>query len=55
MATTTKQDRDFIDNVVPALLLESAIEWIRLNMSPEDVFSESDLEEWALDNDFTRN
>lgn len=48
MATTTKQDKDFADAVVePSHLLEKAIDWIGGNLSPSDVFSDSDLETWA--------
>ena len=33
-------------------LLETAIEWIRKNMEPEDVFSETDLQSWAENNGY---
>ena len=45
--TTTKQDRNFLDEVVGSELLAKAIEWIAQNMEPEDVFSERQLKEWA--------
>lgn len=52
MATTLRQDQDFLAHVIPSALLESAIEWIAKNMSPDDVFSERALEEWAEANGF---
>jgi len=47
MATTQKQDIDFIDTVIPSDLLEQAIDWIAANMAPEEVFPDSKLEQWA--------
>lgn len=46
------QDRDFISTVIGTDLLENAIEWIRKNMNPSDVFNESDLKNWAEDNNY---
>ena len=45
--TSSKQDSDFIDGVIPSNLLEEAIDWIGANMSPEEVFAGSKLEQWA--------
>lgn len=47
MATTTKQDKQFIDQMISTTLLEDAIGWIGDNMSPEQVFSNKQLENWA--------
>lgn len=47
MSTTATQDREFIQAVVGSDLLESSIDWIRRNMSPDEVFSENDLKDWA--------
>jgi len=52
MATTSKQDQDFLESVIPHTLLEEAIEWIASNLDPEDVFSENDLSCWAENNGF---
>jgi len=49
MATSAEQDSDFIDELIPGDLLEQAIDWIAANMNPDDVFSESDLNQWADD------
>jgi hypothetical protein len=52
MPTTAQQDREFLGTIINSTLLEEAIEWIANNMNPEDVFSESQLDEWAVDNDW---
>lgn len=52
--TSAREDREFLDKMMDFLrndhMLETAIEWIRSNMSPEDVFHERDLESWAEGN-----
>lgn len=55
MATTHAQDADFISAVLPSNLLEVAIDWISANLSPEDVFADSDLDTWAIDSDYIKN
>lgn len=35
-------------------LLPQIVEWIAENLVPEDVFTDSQLEEWAEENGFTR-
>ena len=52
--TTPTQDREFIRQIFPDTLLEEAIEWIRGNLNPEEVFSERDLEVWAENNGFEK-
>lgn len=47
MATTPKQDKNFLDEVIGSTLLEKALEWIGENMEPEEVFDEAVLEVWA--------
>ena len=48
---SSRQESDFNDEVVhPNILnnmLQDAIEWIKKNLDPEDVFSTTDLEKWA--------
>lgn len=51
MPTSTRQDRDFIADVIPNTLLEISIEWIQANLTPEDVFTAEQLREWAKAND----
>lgn len=50
--TTVKQDKDFLDSVIPSTLLDAAIDWINSNMSPDDVFSMKDLDDWAENNGY---
>ena len=47
MATSSMQDREFIASVISSALLEDAIDWIRENLEPEDVFGDKTLEDWA--------
>lgn len=47
MATTSKQDSQFLSDTIGNGLLESAIEWIKNNISPEEVFGEKELLSWA--------
>jgi len=50
--TTASQDRRFLDEVVGSRLLEEAIDWIKNNLEPDDVFSRDDLARWAINNDY---
>lgn len=34
--------------------IEELMNWIVNNMSPEDIFSESELTQWAIENGFTK-
>ena len=36
------------------MCLDEIIEWIEGNLGPEEVFSENDLTDWALNNGFVR-
>ena len=38
---------DFAMSVMCGPALESAVEWIKYNLAPEDVFSTGALERWA--------
>lgn len=50
MSTTAKQDNAFLVDVIGTGTLEAAIEWIQSNLSPAEVFTISDLSDWAEDN-----
>jgi len=52
MATSASQDAAFLSTVISNALLEEAIDWIKSNLNPEDVFDEKDLEFWAYENGF---
>lgn len=47
MSTTYRQDKEFLEELIPETLLEKAIEWIKSNMEPQDVFEEEQLMDWA--------
>lgn len=56
MTTTSTQGMDFADHLIkPSSLLDDALDWIRDNLSPERVFDESELEDWAKRNGFKRD
>ncbi len=49
---STRQEReDFIENVIPGDLLGSAVDWIQEHLTPEQVFDEEALTQWAREND----
>ncbi len=54
MSTTYSQEAAFRDTLIGNGLLEDAIAWIKKNMSPEDVFPESELAEWADENGYVK-
>lgn len=47
MSTTYAQEESFKSEIIGNGLLEDAITWIKKNLSPEDVFDETDLVTWA--------
>ena len=49
---STTNEKSFIEEIVPSSFLEDAVEWISVNLHPEDVFDEGTLDEWALDNGY---
>lgn len=51
--TSLQQDRNFKEAVIPDSLLEQAIAWISSSLSPEDVFTDKQLAEWATTNGYT--
>ncbi len=62
MTTTHKQDMELsglvfekvFENMKPPLLnAEFVVEWVADNLSPGEVFSDTDLRDWALKNGFT--
>jgi hypothetical protein len=61
--STTKQDKGFEEVMKDQVLLsvsfegsalDTAIDFISSNFSPEDVFSEKDLEYWAEKNGYVK-
>jgi hypothetical protein len=47
---TPRQNADFANHLFPADPLDTAIEWIKANLSPDDVFDEEQLAEHARNN-----
>lgn len=54
MATTVRQDSEFVSAVISSSLLEEAIDWIKGNLNPEDVFDEKHLDTWAEENGYKK-
>lgn len=52
MAITTRENQNFSDSIMPMDMLERAIDWIRANLSHEEVFTVNELEEWACENGY---
>lgn len=49
----SRLDEDFAASVFGEMLPVVA-EWMAENLCPEDIFTDSQLEEWAEQNEFTR-
>jgi phosphatidate phosphatase PAH1 len=52
MRTSTKDDNDFISEVISPNLLEASIHFIVNKFSAEEIYGRDTLETWALDNGF---
>ena len=53
-ATSTRQDSDFIREVISPTLLEQAMQFIADNFEPEDIFEEDVMREWANENGYIK-
>lgn len=53
---STRERSDFNQALImiPEDFLDQTVEWIRVYLSPEDVFQESVLEQWAYENGFKK-
>ena len=49
----TKENKDFID-FLDLRILDEAIDYIQNRYSPEQIFDVSDLENWAMQNNFIK-
>ena len=49
MRTSSEEDRNFKNSVIPNSLLEDTIDWIGGNLKLEQVFPEDVLTAWAID------
>ena len=53
MGFDVSRNRDFVDSIIGRnYILDFAVDWIRNNLNPEDIFTVSQLEEWALSNGY---
>lgn len=48
----TTEERSFRDAIANPSALDNAISWIGANLNPEDIFSDEDLNDWALKHGF---
>ena len=46
---TALQNASFASDLLPQYPLDDAIDWIKNNLEPDDVFDETTLERWAID------
>ena len=53
MASATEND-NFKKALFPDWPLDDVVDWIKANMEPEDVFTETALESWAEQNEYAR-
>jgi len=54
---STREEADFAKSIIDAAVIDSAVQWMAENLSPDDVFSEDVLadyaKDWATDNGWT--
>lgn len=52
---STKDNEKFRDSLfIGKSLLDDALDWIRENMQPDEVFGDNELSEWAEENGFVK-
>ncbi len=49
---TARDNNAFAERLLVSWPLDEAIDYIKGNLNPQDVFDERDLREWALENGF---
>lgn len=50
--TSLTDDRKFLESVIGQDFLEKVLNWINRNLTPNAVFDETDLTDWANNNSF---
>lgn len=55
MSATIGNNKAFTARLISQCLLDDALEWIKDNLEPKDVFDASELGEWAESNGFIRD
>ena len=48
--TTSKQESDFLDAVMPLSFLDSVIQWLTKNLHVADVYEPKDIKKYVADN-----
>lgn len=48
------QETDFINNVIGRGILDEAVDWVKSNLEPDEVYDKEELEEWAENNGFVK-
>lgn len=55
MSFNVSDNRYFSDSIIDReCLLDGAIDWINTNLTPDDVFDSSTLDDWALTNGYEK-
>lgn len=49
---TYSQIKQAIAEILPQFLLDEFIAWIQTNMTPDEIFTEEQLKEWAENNGY---
>lgn len=53
MTYTSNLNKTFAENIIDtSFILDASVDWIASHLSPEDVFDQQTLEDWALSNGF---
>lgn len=52
MSAAYEEKMNFLKSVISEDLLADALDWVRANLNPDDVFDEDDLRIWAKENGF---
>jgi hypothetical protein len=55
--TNSKQDRDFTERLVQEISLDATfvLDWVVENFEPNEVYTNDQLEDWAIDNGWIKN
>lgn len=51
---TRRDEENFKEAITKDSLLSESIEWIKSNLSPEQVFDDEKLADWSTDNGFVK-
>ena len=54
MLNNDDRNNDFVDHMMSSTFLDEALQYIKDNLHPDDVFDHKQLSQWAWDNDFKK-